>query len=193
MSVGRIEVICGSMFSGKTEELLRRLRRSEIAGQKHVLCKPVQDTRTNGGIATHTGVEKEALSILSGFQILGVQDLEGIDIVAIDEAQFLDMVSVEVVQELADKGKRVIIAGLDMDYRARPFGPMPYFMAVAEKVTKLHAVCTVCGADACRTQRLAPGEGLVEIGGADKYDARCREHFERPEESEERTQWTLSS
>jgi len=184
------------MFSGKSEELLRRLRRAEIAGLKYVLCKPVQDTRTNGGIATHSGEEAEAISILSGFQIQGIADIDDVDIVAIDEAQFLDHVSVNVVERLADSGKRVIIAGLDLDYRGEPFGPMPHFMAVAECVTKLRAVCVVCGADACRTQRIVPGGELVEIGAADKYEARCREHFEPPEVGTsgrtERTQWNLS-
>jgi thymidine kinase len=194
--VGRIEVICGCMFSGKTEELLRRLRRADIAGLEYLLCKPVQDTRTNGGVATHAGNEMEAYSILSGFQIAGVKDLDAVDIVAIDEAQFLDEISVGVVQELADSGKRIIIAGLDLDYLGNPFGPMPNFLAIAESVTKLQAVCTVCGEDACRTQRLTDSEDLVDIGSGEKYDARCREHFNPPhadEVEEERTQWMPSS
>jgi len=182
------------MFSGKSEELLRRLRRATIAGQTHILCKPVQDTRTNGGIATHSGEEAEAYSILSGFQIEGMSDLPEVDIIAIDEAQFLDFVSVGVVNRLADAGKRVIIAGLDLDYRGEPFGPMPHFLAIAEMVTKLRAVCMVCGADACRTQRLTGGDELVEIGAADKYEARCREHFTEPANdlSGGRTQWIQS-
>ncbi len=187
---GRVEVVCGSMFSGKSEELLRRLRRAEIAGLKYVLCKPVQDTRTNGGIATHSGKEQDAISIMSGFQIEAMEGLDAIDIIAIDEAQFLDDVSVGVVQRLADMGKRVILAGLDMDYRGNPFGPMPYFLAIADEVVKLHAVCVVCGKDACRTQRLHKSSALVDIGAADKYEARCRVHFEPPEQSSERTQWT---
>ena len=148
MESGRIEVICGSMFSGKSEELLRRLRRAEIAGLKYILCKPVQDTRTNGGIATHAGGEKDAYSVSSAFQILSLIATNDVDIIAVDEAQFLDDVAVEVFQDLANKGKTILIAGLDLDYRAQPFGPMPQLMAIAETVTKLHAVCVVCGKDA---------------------------------------------
>lgn len=190
--IGKIEVICGSMFSGKSEELLRRLRRAKFAGQSYVLCKPVQDTRTNGGIATHSGTEAEALSILSGYQLHSIENLEALDIIAIDEAQFLDHASVNVVENLAANGKRIIIAGLDLDYRGEPFGPMPHFMAIAEKVTKLQAVCMSCGADACRTQRLEGGsEKLVEIGAADKYEARCRACFKPPITESGRTQWSL--
>lgn len=189
MKSGRIEVICGSMFSGKSEELLRRLRRAEIAGLSYILCKPVQDTRTNGGIATHSGSEKDAYSITSALQVMSLLAQDDVDIIAIDEAQFLDKIAVQVFQDLADKGKTIIVAGLDLDYRAQPFGPMPDLMAVAETVTKLHAVCVVCGADACRTQRIGASRELIDIGAADRYEARCRAHFEPPTFPQEGEEW----
>ena len=189
MESGRIEVICGSMFSGKSEELLRRLRRAEIAGLKYILCKPVQDTRTNGGIATHAGEEKDAYSVSSAFQILSLLSTHDVDIIAVDEAQFLDDVAVEVFQDLANKGKTILIAGLDLDYRAQPFGPMPQLMAIAETVTKLHAVCVVCGKDACRTQRISNSRELIDIGASDRYEARCRTHFEPPTFQKEDEEW----
>lgn len=189
METGRIEVICGSMFSGKSEELLRRLRRAEIAGLNYILCKPVQDTRTNGGIATHAGGEKDAYSISSALQIKSLLATNDVDIIAVDEAQFLDGISVQVFQELADQGKTVIIAGLDLDYRAKPFGPMPDLMAIAETVTKLHAVCVVCGKDACRTQRISKSRELIDIGASDRYEARCRAHFEPPAPQQEDEKW----
>ena len=189
MESGRIEVICGSMFSGKSEELLRRLRRAEIAGLKYILCKPVQDTRTNGGIATHAGGEKDAYSVSSAFQILSLLATNDVDIIAVDEAQFLDDVAVGVFQDLANKGKTILIAGLDLDYRAQPFGPMPQLMAIAETVTKLHAVCVVCGKDACRTQRISSSRELIDIGASDRYEARCRTHFEPPTFQKEDEEW----
>lgn len=175
---GHIEVICGCMFSGKSSEMIRRLKRAKIAGQKIQVFKPVIDDRWGTSqVSTHDRVEFQALPVHSSHDIL--QGLSSdTQVVGIDEVQFFDSSIVSVVQILADKGIRVIIAGLDMDYQGKPFGPMPDLLAIAEFVDKLTAVCMVCGAPATRTQRLTESDALVEVGDKGKYEARCRKHHE---------------
>ena len=170
---GWIEVICGSMFSGKTEELIRRLKRAKIANQKVEIFKPVTDTRYHiQRVVSHdanyilsTPVEK-SLDILT--------NLDGIEVVGIDEAQFFDKNLVKVAQQLALNGVRVIIAGLDMDYRDLPFGPIPDLLAVAEYITKVHAICSHCGNLATHSYRLADSEADILLGEKDSYEPRCR-------------------
>jgi thymidine kinase len=183
---GSIEVITGSMFSGKTDELIRRLRRAKIAKQGVLVVKPRMDTRYGvDKVASHAGSEFEATPIRSPDEIEQLLN-DDITVLAIDEAQFLDDTICEVVQKMADKGRRVIVAGLDTDFRAEPFGPMPELMALAERVDKLHAICMVCGGPASRTQRLIDGkparydEPIVVVGASELYEARCREHHEVP-------------
>jgi thymidine kinase len=183
---GSIEVITGSMFSGKTDELIRRLRRAKIAKQGVLVVKPSMDTRYSvDKVASHAGSEFEATPIQSPADIEGLIS-EEITVLAVDEAQFFDDSICGVIQELADKGLRVIVAGLDTDFRAEPFGPMPELMALAERVDKLHAICMVCGGAASRTQRLIDGkpakydEPIVVVGASELYEARCREHHEVP-------------
>lgn len=183
---GSIEVITGSMFCGKTEELIRRLRRARIAHQTVQVFKPILDTRyALEKVKSHSGNEFEAQPIARAAQIL--QDLQPqTTVVGIDEAQFFDDEILAVVQTLANRGVRVIIAGLDTDFRGEPFGTMPTLMAIAERVDKLHAICMVCGELACRTQRLVNGkpanyyDPIVIVGAAELYEARCREHHEVP-------------
>lgn len=182
MSTGWIEVICGSMFSGKSEELIRRVRRAEIARQKVQVFKPALDTRyTDKAVVSHDGNKVFAYSVKESREILELL-LPDVQVVAIDEAQFFDDKIVDICQTLADNGKRVIVAGLDQDFRGEPFGPMPKLLAVAEKVDKLQAICMVCGKPASRTQRLINGEPAyyddptILIGAEDVYEARCREH-----------------
>ncbi len=181
---GSIEVITGSMFSGKTDELIRRLRRAKIAKQGVLVVKPSLDTRFSvDKVASHAGSEFEATPIQSTAEIETLLN-DDITVLAVDEAQFLDESICEVVQKLADDGRRVIVAGLDTDFRAEPFGPMPELMALAERVDKLHAICMVCGGPASRTQRLIDGkparydEPVVVVGASELYEARCREHHE---------------
>ncbi|MCZ7663354.1 MAG: thymidine kinase [Thermoleophilia bacterium] len=178
---GWVEVICGSMFSGKSEELLRRLRRAGIAGQNVLVLKPALDVRYDrGGIRSHDGRGWDAVCVARADEILLAPGVEEADVVAVDEAQFLDDELVHVVQFLADRGKRVIVAGLDQDFRGLPFGPMPAILAVAEFVDKLQAICSVCGAPASRTQRLVDGrpaaehDPLIKLGATESYQARCR-------------------
>ena len=186
-SRGRVELICGSMFSGKTEELIRRLRRAVIARQKVQVFKPRIDVRFHEErVTSHNGLDFEAIPISSASQILS--DLEpDTTVVAIDEVQFFDSGIVDLCEKLADGGKRVICAGLDTDFRGVPFGPMPDLMARAEEVDKLHAICVVCGEEANRTQRLiddqpaAFDDPVVLVGAAEVYEARCRQcHEVRP-------------
>lgn len=170
---GWIEVICGSMFSGKTEELIRRLKRVKIAGQSVEIFKPAKDTR----YSVDEVVSHDARAILSrpvrqSSEILEVAD--HIEVIGIDEAQFFDMELVSVCEQLALRGHRVIVAGLDMDFRGRPFGPMPDLLAVAEYVTKLHAICNHCGNLATHTYRLTSDAETVVLGEKDIYEARCR-------------------
>lgn len=170
---GWIEVICGSMFSGKTEELIRRLKRVRIAGQTVEIFKPARDTRySRDEVVSH-----DARAILSQ-PVHAAKDIldanPGTDVIGIDEAQFFDEALVAVCEELATRGHRVIIAGLDMDFRGLPFGPMPQLLAIAEYVTKLHAICNHCGNLATHTYRLTTDAETVVLGEKDIYEARCR-------------------
>ncbi len=170
---GWIEVITGSMFSGKTEELIRRLRRAQIARQKVAIFKPQLDTRySKNEIVSHDANYIESVPVASAQEIL-VKGKDS-DVVGIDEAQFFDMEIIEVCNELANLGKRVIVAGLDMDYKGKPFGPMPYLMAIAEYVTKVHAICIRCGNLAHYSHRKSQSESLIELGEKDKYEPLCR-------------------
>ena len=180
---GRIEVICGSMFCGKTEELIRRVRRAVIAGQKIKVFKPSLDSRYGiQQVTSHTGQTIAAMPVASSDDILE-QANSDTTTVAIDEAQFFDEGIVDVAQELAAaRHIRVIAAGLDLDFRGEPFGSMPYLMCIAEDVTKLHAICMICGKSASRTQRLVNGqpasydEPVILVGAQESYEARCRRH-----------------
>ena len=183
---GSIEVITGSMFCGKTEELIRRLRRATIAKQKVQVFKPTIDNRYGEEkVTSHAGHNFDALPIQNASEIAEKLD-QDTTVVAIDEAQFFDEDIIPIAQSLADQGVRVIIAGLDTDFRGEPFGPMPIFMCKAEKVDKLHAICVVCGEEASRTQRLVDGkparydDPVVIVGAAELYEARCREHHDVP-------------
>ena len=183
---GSIEVITGSMFSGKTDELIRRLRRATIARQKVQVFKPLVDNRFSvEKVTSHAGGEFAAIPVQSAQDILGLLD-SLTTVVAIDEAQFFDAAVVQLAQDLADRGMRVIVAGLDTDFRSEPFGPMPTLMAKAEIVDKLHAICMVCGEPASRTQRLVNGQPayyddpVVIVGASEMYEARCRQHHEVP-------------
>lgn len=174
---GWIEVIVGGMFSGKTEELIRRLRRAEYARQKIQVFKPQIDNRYSiDQVTSHDQSQIHSLPIQNSEEILKHLKADT-QVVGIDEGQFFDQGLVEVAQQLAERGLRVIIAGLDTDWQAKPFEPMPTLMAIAESVTKQHAVCVVCGLSASRTQRTAQIEGQVVVGAHDVYEARCREHF----------------
>jgi thymidine kinase len=174
---GWIEVIVGSMFSGKTEELIRRLRRAEYARLPIQVFKPVIDDRYSmTDVTSHNKTSITSLPIKSADEIWEHLK-DSTKVVGIDEGQFFDDGLIQVAQDLAERGLRVIIAGLDTDWQAKPFGPIPTLMAVAENVSKQHAVCVVCGGQACRTQRTAGGAGQVQVGALDAYEARCREHF----------------
>jgi thymidine kinase len=175
--VGRIEVIAGSMFSGKTEELIRRVKRALFARLEVQAFKPrIDDRYDRTRIVSHGDVALDAVAVGNSESLLK-RVSEATRLVAIDEAQFFDRGIVEVANQLADSGRRVILAGLDQDYLGRPFPPMNDLMAIAEDVTKVRAVCTVCGRDACRSQRLIPQGGTVLVGGSGKYEARCRACF----------------
>ncbi len=183
---GSIEVITGSMFSGKTDELIRRLRRATIARQKVQVFKPAIDNRyAEQKVTSHAGNDYDAIPIQCSADILRLLD-ENATVVAIDEAQFFDPEIASVAQKLANQGTRVIVAGLDTDFRGEPFGPMPVLIAQAERVDKLHAICMVCGEDASRTQRLVNGsparyhDPVVIVGASEMYEARCRAHHEVP-------------
>ncbi len=179
-SGGWIEVICGSMFSGKTEELIRRVRRAQIARQNVQVFKHSLDARyAEREVASHNGLQLEAVPVENSAQL---RDLIAPDttVVAIDEGQFFDDGLIALCEELADRGLRVIVAGLDMDFRGEPFGPMPQLMARAERVDKLQAICVVCGGPASRTQRLINGQPaayddpVILVGANEVYQARCR-------------------
>jgi len=174
---GCVELVCGSMFSGKTEELLRRLRRARLARQQIVLFKPRVDDRYDAvKVVSHEGANADAVPVASAGE-LRARVPAGTTVVGIDEVQFFDAGVVDVACALADAGVRVIAAGLDQDYRGQPFGPVPALMAVAEYVTKLHAICARCGATASRSQRLVASEAQLFVGGAAAYEARCRHCF----------------
>jgi thymidine kinase len=184
---GWIEVITGVMFSGKSEELMRRVRRSLIAGRRVQVFKSHLDDRYRGlfEVSSHDGAGIEALPVSSSVEIAERVD-RSVQVVAIDEAQFLDPGVISVVNDLADRGMRVIVSGTDMDFRGVPFGPIPGLLAIAEQVDKLHAICVRCGDLATRNQRLidglpAPAEGpVIHVGGAESYEARCRRCHEVP-------------
>ena len=179
---GHVEVICGSMFSGKTEELIRRVRRACIARRTVQVFTPKIDTRYGANrVASHNGLDFEAIPVDHALEILEHVQPET-SVVAIDEVQFFDEQIVTVAERLADNGMRVILAGLDMDFRGEPFGPMPALLCRADEVQKLHAICMVCGEEATRTQRLVNGEPahyddpIILVGAAEAYEARCRAH-----------------
>jgi len=181
---GQIELICGSMFSGKTEELIRRLRRAVIAKQQVEVFKPRIDDRYHGTrVTSHNGLDFEAHAVDNAAQIATLLSPET-TVVAIDEVQFFDDGIVELCEMLADSGRRVICAGLDTDFRGVPFGPMPILLARAEHVDKLHAICVCCGEEASRTQRLIDGvpaaydDPVVLVGADEVYEARCRQCHE---------------
>ena len=183
---GSIEVICGSMFSGKTDELIRRLVRATIAKQKVQVFKPAIDIRyAVEKVASHTGSTFDAIPVEKAAEIRSRLDKDT-TVVGIDEAQFFDPEVVAVAQELAARGVRVLVAGLDTDFRGEPFGSMPILMAEAEHVSKLHAICMTCGDEASRTQRLVNGkparhnDPVVIVGASELYEARCRQHHEVP-------------
>ncbi len=183
---GWVEVICGSMFSGKTEELIRRVRRAQIARQKVQVFKPAIDVRyAVDKIASHNGMAYRAEVVERAEEILARVQPDT-QVVAIDEVQFFDWAIADVVETLANRGIRVICAGLDLDFRGEPFGPMPLLMARAERVDKLHAICVVCGNEASRTQRLINGQPahyddpVILVGAEEVYEARCRACHEVP-------------
>ena len=175
--VGWIEVIVGSMFSGKSEELIRRLRRAQIARQKVQVFKPKIDDRYSiEQIASHSGMTHVSKPVMTAAELMA-QIKSDTQVVGIDEGQFFDAAIVEAVNRLADDGKRVIIAGLDQDYTGKPFEPMPQLLSIAEFITKTHAICVKCGNTANYSQRTSDSKERVEVGASDKYEARCRQCF----------------
>jgi len=185
---GSVEVICGSMFSGKTEEMIRRLRRAVIAKQEVQVFKPAIDNLYKvERVTSHAGVDFEALPVNHSTEILKALKPET-TVVGVDEAQFFDDGIIDVIDQLADRGLRVIVTGLDMNFRGEPFGCVPTLLAKADKVDKLQAICMVCGEPAGRTQRLVNGQPakyddpLVVVGAAEMYEARCRQHHQVPRE-----------
>jgi thymidine kinase len=178
---GWIEVITGCMFSGKTEELIRRLRRAKIAKQKVVIFKPIIDIRySNNAIVSHSEQSLPSILIKDVKEILNL--VEDAQVIGIDEAQFFSNDLIDVCNKLADEGKRVLVAGLDMDYRGIPFEPIPQLLSVAEYITKSLAICVVCGNPADRTQRKTSSSERVVVGAADMYEARCRKCHHIPAE-----------
>ena len=179
--VGRLEAIVGSMFSGKTEELIRRVKRAIIARRKAVIIKPAVDERySRDSVSSHDGRSLEAIIVDTGAPWEILKAVEEAEVVAIDEVQFFPADVVEVIQDLVDRGKRVLVSGLDMDFARRPFGPVPVLLSLADEVVKLKAICVKCGEPATFTQRLIDGEAarvddpIVLIGGQETYEARCR-------------------
>jgi thymidine kinase len=178
---GRIEVITGPMFSGKSEELIRRLKRARIARQRVTCYKPDIDLRYHRtSIASHSSQTHEACTVTNVEHLKAAlyPQLQEVDVIGIDEAQFFDASIIPLTVELVHLGKRILIAGLDTTFNAEPFGPIPALMAISDEVTKLSAVCMVCGAPAIHTQRLGQSQELVLVGAAGLYEARCRTHFE---------------
>ena len=182
---GGIEVVCGPMFSGKTEELIRRVKRAQIAKQRVQIFKPAIDTRYDEvKVVSHSAQSIISEPVKKATDIL-MKLKDTTRIVAIDEIQFFDEDIVKIVIKLADRGYRVICAGLDLDFRGVPFGPMPMLLALADNVQKIQAICTVCGAPATRSQRLSDCSDKVLLGETDAYDARCRSHyFYEPEDDQ---------
>ena len=182
---GVIEVICGPMFSGKTEELIRRVRRAQIARQTVVVLKPYLDSRFDHyHLVSHSEQKIPSVRVESSEEVRELG--QGADVVGIDEVQFLDAGIVEVIEALANQGKRVIVAGLDMDYRGQPFEPVPQLLARAEYITKALAICVVCGQPASRSQRVTREDERIVVGSTDHYEARCRACYEPPGEPDER-------
>ncbi|MDL5143299.1 thymidine kinase [Bacillus atrophaeus] len=186
---GWLELICGSMFSGKSEELIRRVKRATYAKQEVRVFKPAIDNRySEEAVVSHNGTSMTSHVIADPAEIWN-HISETTDVIAVDEVQFFDRMIIEVLSSLADKGYRVIAAGLDMDFRGEPFGVVPDLMAMAETVTKLQAVCSVCGSPASRTQRLINGkpasydDPIILVGASESYEARCRHHHEVPEKA----------
>lgn len=172
---GHIEVICGSMFSGKTEELIRRIRRAEIAKQRVKVFKPKIDNRySEFEIVSHNEQSYPSEVVENAEEVL--EKSFDVEVIGIDEAQFFDNNLIDICQQLADSGKRVIVAGLDQDYRSAPFEPMPQMLAIAEYITKTLAVCVVCGAPANRTHRITESNEKILVGAMNHYEARCRLH-----------------
>jgi thymidine kinase len=185
-NIGWIEVICGPMFSGKSEELIRRLRRAMIARKRVEVFKPVIDNRYSPDeIVSHGDSRMTSVAVKGAEEITGLIDWRS-EVIGIDEANFMGPSLIDVAQRLADSGKQVIIAGLDTDYMGRPFAPMPDLLAHAESITKTLAICVRCGNPAKHTQRLRGSEDLIVVGAADMYEARCRRCFEPgiPKQSE---------
>ena len=183
---GWIELICGSMFSGKSEELIKRVSRAQFARQKIAVFKPAIDDRyAEEAVVSHNGTSAVARPVAHSRDIFTYLE-DGLEVIAIDEVQFFDNEIIDVAQHLADSGFRVILAGLDQDFRGEPFGPVPPLMALAESVTKLQAVCAVCGSAASRTQRLINGtpasydQPVILVGASEAYEPRCRHHHEVP-------------
>ena len=180
-NTGWIEVIVGCMFSGKTEELIRRMRRAQIAKQQVAIFKPGIDSRFSADhIVSHSEAKLQSTAVRSSADVLRLA--ADAQVVGIDEGQFFDMGIIDVAETLANQGKRVIIAGLDQDYRGKPFEPMPQLLAVAEYITKTLAICMVCGNPADRTQRTTASHERVLVGAKDAYEARCRRCFVPPAE-----------
>lgn len=176
-NTGWIEVICGPMFSGKTEELIRRIRRALIARQQVAIFKPSIDTRySSEHIVSHSGSSLASINVTSAQEIL--EKAYRVDVVGIDEAQFFEPSLADVCEQLAQEGHRVIVAGLDQDYLGKPFEPIPQLLAIAEYITKTLAICVVCGNPANRTQRVAHSGERLLVGAADAYEARCRKCFD---------------
>ena len=180
---GSIEVICGSMFSGKTEELIRRMKRAQFAKQKVEIYKPCIDVRySEEQVVSHDSHSIPSIPIDTPAKMLDISS--DVEVVGIDEAQFFDNTLVDVVQTLANKGIRVIIAGLDTDFLGKPFGPMPALMAVAEDIQKVHAICVKCGSPANHSHRLTASEQLVVLGEKDSYEPLCRHCYNAAIQSE---------
>ena len=187
---GSIEVICGSMFSGKTEELIRRLKRAQFAKQTVEIYKPCIDVRySDDEVVSHDSHSIPSTPIDSPASMLLLSS--DVEVVGIDEAQFFDATIVEVVQTLADRGVRVIIAGLDTDFMGKPFGPMPALMAVAEDIQKVHAICVKCGSPANHSHRLSASDKLVVLGEKDIYEPLCRHCYNAALSAERSAQETI--
>jgi thymidine kinase len=184
---GRIEVVCGSMFSGKTEELIRRLKRAKIARQQVMIFKPAIDTRySEEKVVSHDHNCIDSTPVKDTQTILKGAQGHGYDVIGIDEAQFFDDSLVDVCNRLAYNGMRVIVAGLDMDYLGQPFGPMPKLLAIADEVTKVHAICVKCGSLAYASHRLVKSHAQVMLGEKDEYEPLCRECFKKALEEDQR-------
>lgn len=182
---GSIEVVCGPMFSGKTEELIRRVKRAQIAKQRVQIFKPAMDIRYHEeDVVSHSSQAIKSEPVEKAVDIL-IRLKDSTRVVAIDEIQFFDEAIVTVVTKLAARGYRVICAGLDLDYRAQPFGPMPTLLAIADEVMKIQSICMICGAPATRSQRLSASKAHILLGETDAYEARCRAHYQYDETEEQ--------